>query len=105
MPIFPAAPGPGPEDSPENMHLASVGMTADGEPFDLIITSETEYVPRNAANYNGINGAIPQINLAQDEGPSAREIYADMDAFVVILRVANFLRCRIACLQRRLRSQ
>ncbi|EOD07323.1 hypothetical protein EMIHUDRAFT_198762 [Emiliania huxleyi CCMP1516] len=77
--------GPDPDDSPENMHLASVGMTADGEPFDLIITSETEYVPRNAANHNGINGAIPQINLGQNETVTLRFDFVDSNGQPVVL--------------------
>ncbi|EOD21456.1 hypothetical protein EMIHUDRAFT_241129, partial [Emiliania huxleyi CCMP1516] len=77
--------GPDPDDSPENMHLASVGMTTDGESFDLIITSETEYVPRNAANHNRINGAVPQINLGQNETVTLRFDFVDGSGQPVVL--------------------
>ena len=57
----------------------------DGSPLNLRVTALTPYVPRNAAKHNRINGAIPQINLGQNETVTLRFDFADSSGQQAVL--------------------
>ena len=85
--------GQGPDaSSDESMYFASVGTTPDGSPLNLRVTALTPYMPRNALKHNLINGAIPQINLGQNETVTLRFDFVSSSGQSVVLR-KFFLTC------------
>ena len=85
--------GQGPDaSSDESMYFASVGTTPDGSPLNLRVTALTPYMPRNALKHNLINGAIPQINLGQNETVTLRFDFVSSSGQSVVLR-EFFLTC------------
>ena len=78
--------GQGPDvSSDESMYFASVGTMPDGSPLNLRVTALTPYVPRDATRHNRINGAIPQINLGQNETVALQFAFTDSSGHPVTL--------------------
>ena len=67
------------------MYFASVGTMQDGSPLNLRVTALTPYVARNATRHNRINGAVPQINLGQNETVTLRFDFVDGSGQPVVL--------------------
>ena len=67
------------------MYFASVGTMQDGSPLNLRVTALTPYVARNATRHNRINGAVPQINLGQNETVTLRFDFVDSSGQPVVL--------------------